>query len=238
MILIQWMTLVVSQGPTCDNSRWRCVTVPRCCCWLACWVPLELSRLATLRWMPWSAPHGRAEILMHIPDVQLLTSARRGSLPLLEPWCDGTEASCCRVHRVASSWAMTTMTITAGTMTTAAGARCATMRCLHLLHSSVTTPCSRHHKPIWITRCCWQRANPKILGIYLGDLEVQSLCASPADLQFAILDIQSRYTLPQDHGDDVQTLSSEFKIFVRSGDVCKGCRGEQQSKCSRAQSRM
>jgi secreted PhoX family phosphatase len=27
----------------------------------------------------------------------------------------------------------------------------------------------------------------------------------------------------EDHGDDVQTLSSEFKIIVRSGDVCKGC---------------
>lgn len=27
----------------------------------------------------------------------------------------------------------------------------------------------------------------------------------------------------EDHGDDINTLSSEYKVIVRSGDICKGC---------------
>lgn len=64
---------------------------------------------------------------MHIADVQPLTGARHGILPRLEPRCNVTEASCYPVHRAVSSWA-TMMTTTAGTMTTAAGAKCAMMR--------------------------------------------------------------------------------------------------------------
>jgi hypothetical protein len=59
-------------------------------------------------------------------------------------------------------------------------------------------------------------------------LEVQLLGVHVTLLQSAQHHHLHRFILPQDHGDDVQTLSSEFKIIVRSGDVCKGCRGEQQ----------
>lgn len=63
---------------------------------------------------------------------------------------------------------------------------------------------------------------------------MQSLGVGLADLHTVVLDIACRYMLLQDHGDDIQTLSSEYKIIVRSGDVCKGCRGEQQWLSMRA----